>query len=72
MFDTKRYAPIYNMISIGTLAVTSLSGAAIGWLFSFFGSYTPCLIIELTLMVLCISLVFIVYRMRSRRLAVSS
>ncbi len=67
MFDTRRYAPIYNMISVGTLIVTSLSGAAVGWLFSLFNSYAPCLIIEFSLMTLCIVLVNIVYRMRGRR-----
>ncbi len=66
MFDTRRYAPIYNMISVGTLIITSLSGAVIGWLFSFANSYTPCLIIEITLMALCIIFVVAVYRMRSK------
>ncbi len=67
MFDTKRYAPIYNMMSIGTLAVAALGGSSFGWLFSFANSYTPGLIIELALLVLCILFVFVVYRMRGKR-----
>lgn len=66
MFDTKRYTPIYNAISIGTLCVTTLSGSVVGLIYSAFDSYAPCMTLGFVTMMISAILLPTVYRMRKK------
>ena len=72
MFDSERYTPIYNTLSIGTMVVSMLSGSFVGMVYSANDSYLPCMAIALGVLTVCAILLPVVYHLRKKIPAAAS